>query len=237
MREGRRAGSNPLVQIDRGVPGQSARVEYERRRQADDRRRQERYGRCLGSVVTALIGPRQSTQSWERGSQGEARVGKYLDRAVGEAGLLLHDRAIPGTRSNIDHIAIVASGIWVIDTKQYRGRVQGRNGGGWFGTKPALCINGQNRTSLIPGVRRQAARVRQVVGDGVPTRPALCFADGAWGPLTQSFSIDGVTVTWPRHLALSLLDPGPLDDMAVEGLAQRIVATFPPYGGSGSSPG
>jgi hypothetical protein len=49
---------------------------------------------------------------------------------VGHVGLVLHDRAIPGTRSNIDHIAVVPSGVWVIDTKQYRGRVQRRDRGG-----------------------------------------------------------------------------------------------------------
>jgi hypothetical protein len=48
-------------------------------------------------------------------------VGLSLSRAVGRVGLVLHDRSVPGTRSNIDHLAVVPSGVWVIDTKHYAG--------------------------------------------------------------------------------------------------------------------
>ena len=36
---------------------------------------------------------------------------------------VLHDRRIPGSKANIDHIAITAAGIWVIDAKRYKGDV------------------------------------------------------------------------------------------------------------------
>jgi hypothetical protein len=51
-------------------------------------------------------------------------VGRLLSAAVGDAGVVLHDRAVPRGRANIDHIAVVPSGVWVIDTKRYRGRVR-----------------------------------------------------------------------------------------------------------------
>jgi hypothetical protein len=36
--------------------------------------------------------------------------------------VLLHDRRIPGTRANIDHLAVTPTGVYVIDTKKYQGR-------------------------------------------------------------------------------------------------------------------
>jgi hypothetical protein len=37
---------------------------------------------------------------------------------------VLHDRRIPGSRANIDHIAIAATGVWVIDSKRYKRKLQ-----------------------------------------------------------------------------------------------------------------
>ena len=36
---------------------------------------------------------------------------------------MLHDRRIPGTRANIDHIAVASSAVWVIDAKRYNGKL------------------------------------------------------------------------------------------------------------------
>jgi hypothetical protein len=41
--------------------------------------------------------------------------------------VVLHDRRIPGRRSNIDHLVIARSGVWVVDTKRYRGKVERRS--------------------------------------------------------------------------------------------------------------
>jgi hypothetical protein len=35
---------------------------------------------------------------------------------------VLHDRRIPGTQANIDHIAITSTGIYVIDAKRHVGK-------------------------------------------------------------------------------------------------------------------
>ncbi len=228
MGQVRRTGSGSPARIDRGVPGASARAEFQRRRRADDQVRQQIFGRALGSVVTFLCGYRQSTSAWDLGGRGEARVGHHLNRAVGPAGVVLHDRAIPGTRANIDHIAVVASGIWVIDTKAYRGRVQRRNVGGWLRSEAALFIDGRDHTDLIPAVRRQAARVGRVAAT-FPMHASLCFADAEWGPLARPFTIDGVTVTWTARLTRTLRGPGPLSDTLIRTLAQRVATAFPPY--------
>ncbi len=57
---------------------------------------------------------------------------------------MLHDRRIPGSRANIDHIAIATSGVWVIDAKRYKGKVQVSRP--LFG-QPKLTIAGATRRS------------------------------------------------------------------------------------------
>jgi hypothetical protein len=218
-----------------GRPGASARDEFERRRQADDAHRREVFGRYLAPVVKMLAGDRPSTLAWDRGGRGEERVGRYLSRSVGLDGVVLHDRAIPGSPANIDHIAVVPSGVWVIDTKQYHGRVEQRDLGGWFVSHPALFVNGHDRSTLIPAVLRQAARVGDVVAADVPLHVALCFADAEWGLLGRPFIIDGVSVTWADRLGRALAERGPLPVDTIRRVAARLSAAFPPYALPGTS--
>jgi hypothetical protein len=37
---------------------------------------------------------------------------------------VLHDLVVPGNRANLDHVVIGPGGVFVIDSKQYRGRLQ-----------------------------------------------------------------------------------------------------------------
>jgi Nuclease-related domain len=220
--------------VDLGQPGGSARREYERRLHNDDKRRRRIFGRHLASVIKVVAGERPTTSAWDRGGQGEARVGRYLTEAVGHTGYVLHDRRIPRTQGNIDHIAVVPSGVWVIDTKQYRGRVQQHDLGGWFTSRPALFVNGRNQTKLIPGAQSQVNRVQTAVGD-IEVHGCLCFNDAEWGLLAKPFLIDGITVTWPRRLAGSLIRPGPLGPRELNDLAARLSRAFPSYAPGGTS--
>jgi hypothetical protein len=221
--------------IDRGQPGASARAEFLRRQQADDARRRQTYGRYLAPVVKAFSGERHTTRMWDVGGLGEERIGGYLDRVVGDNGLVLHDRSVRRSRANIDHIAIVPSGIWVIDTKDYKGQVQQRDLGGWFVSRPALYVDGHNRTSLIPGVLKQATAVKQAAGGGVPVHAVICFADADWGLLGRPFTIDDVEITWAKRLAGQLGAEGHLRGDEVRQLAEKLADTFPVYAPSGTS--
>jgi hypothetical protein len=221
--------------IDPGRPGASARAEFERRRRRDTQRRRQRFGRLLAPLVRALAGELPSTAAWDRGGRGEERVGLFLSRAVGRRGAVLHDRTIAGTRANIDHIAIVASGVWVIDTKQYRGRIARHRSRGWFGGRPALFVNGHDRSHLVTAARRQAALVQHVVGPHVAVHPVLCFADAEWGRPGQPFTLDGVLVTRPRCLRRSLGRAGPYAGPVIGELASRVGHAFPIYAPSGTS--
>jgi hypothetical protein len=108
--------------LDRGKAGASAVHSYERLRIRREQRARDRFGRLSG-VYLALTDDPQSTVAWAQGGRGEQLLGGYLEKIHDErVVVVLHDRRIPGTRANIDHIAITRSGaVWAIDAKNYAG--------------------------------------------------------------------------------------------------------------------
>ncbi len=212
----------------RGRAGASARAEHERRRASDEARRRAVFGR-FAPVVRLLAGPTPSTEAWGRGAEGEERVGRWLDGAVSGHGLVLHDRAIPRRRANLDHLVVVPAGVWVVDTKHYRGRLERREPAGWFVGRPRLVVAGRDKSALVAAARRQQAMVAEALGAGTPVRAALCFTGIEHRLWARPFLLDGVLVTWPRALARTLAAPGPLGPAERGALADRLARVFPPY--------
>lgn len=191
---------------DKGRAGASARREYERRAAWDERRIREKWG-PFGSLAVALSDERQRTRSWNTGAAGEERVGEWLDRVACEEVRVLHDRRIPGTRANIDHLVVTADAVWVIDTKRYKGRPSLRVGGGLFRRRvEKLIVNGRDKTPLVDSVLRQVAVVENVV-PGVPVLGVLCFVDADWPLFGGAFAVRSVDVTWPRDLTARITRP------------------------------
>src|SRR5947209_15616654 len=106
----------PGGEIDTGVPGASAAAEGERRRnrKVDDVRR--KYGDHAAQVAEVLAA-RDEAATWGKGSKGESWLADYIDKEVGDAVIALHDRLIPGTPANIDHLFVTPKGVWVVDAK------------------------------------------------------------------------------------------------------------------------
>jgi Nuclease-related domain len=202
---------------DQGVPGRSAQREYERRR---DRRQLERQSRSR--ILTALLGLSASEKrrlagdrQWANGARGEELLAESLAKRCPNLALL-HDRRMPTGRGNIDHIAIAATGVYVIDTKRYRGRIEVAKP--LFGA-PKLRIAGRDRTKLVDGLSRQVAVVEdaiQPLAPAVPVHGCLCFVMPAGLladiglPLLRTLKINGHRLYHPRRLALRLNRPGPL---------------------------
>lgn len=215
--------------LDAGRPGASARAEFERRVRADAARRKKRYGRIVGPIAGLLVGVRPPTARWRIGGEAEERVGRYLSTSVGGRGIVLHDRAITGRQSNIDHLVVVSTGVWVIDTKRYRGRVRrGRSRGRWS-RRRTLVVNGHERSELLSSARRQRAVVQAVVGCGVPVRAVLCFTGAEWGSGASTFTVGGVLVTHPARLARVLRARGSVGPADRRAVAARLAHAFPPF--------
>lgn len=157
----------------------------------------------------------QATTAWRVGAEGERRAAEFLAEAQGVE--VLHDRRIPGSKANIDHIAIGPSGVFVIDAKKYTGAVEVRDVGSLFRTDERLYVNGRDRTKLVDGVLWQGEVVRTALSDDFPdvdVRGVLCFIGCEWGLIMRCKRIKGVTALWPKALPGHVAAAGTLGDRA-----------------------
>jgi hypothetical protein len=216
--------------IDVGVAGVSARKEYERRQAKRERQLEEKWGTGrLGRIAKALSDDPQSTRAWKDGAVGEERVVAVLHDRLGDSAVLLHDRKVPGTLGNIDHIAVASSGVWIIDAKRYKGKDEKRDKGGWFSSDIRLYVGGRDRTNLIAAMGWQHDAVfAALTGEDVPTHRALTFVGADW-PLffAKPLRLGDVWVSWPTALADLVAKPGPLEPRDMERTARLLAATLP----------
>lgn len=210
--------------------GSSARREYERRKAKDEQALRDKWGR-LGGVAVALSDERTTTRNWATGAVGEERLAARLDAASSPVLALLHDRRIPSSRANIDHIAITPSGVWVIDAKRYKGRPRLEIEGGILRPRvEKLMVGRRDCTKIVDGVLKQMDVVRPILQDlvgDIPVTGALCFVDADWPLIGGSFTTRGVHVLAPRRLIKQLNSEAPavLDVAAVRAaLAARLPA-------------
>jgi Nuclease-related domain len=76
--------------------------------------------------------------AWRRGAAGERRTARLLAPLERQGWAVLHDLAVPGSRANLDHLVIGPGGVFVIDSKQYGGRLQlDASGKLWHGRYPS----------------------------------------------------------------------------------------------------
>lgn len=208
-----------------GAAGSSARREYERRKAKDEERLRQRWGK-LGGIAAALSDEKQSTKAWATGAVGEERLGVRLDSMTSELLAVLHDRRIPGSKANIDHIAITTAGIWVIDAKRYKGRPELRIEGGILRPKVEKVLVGRRDcTKLVDGVLKQVDLVREVISD-LPVTGALCFVEADWPLIGGAFMTRKVHALWPRRLVKLLNEANGTVDVAA--VRETLAAHFKP---------
>jgi hypothetical protein len=217
--------------LDLGTAGAGARREAERRRSRREQRTREAHP-YIGGLLFKLQGVPQSESAWETGATGEEELGAQLARTCPEV-LVLHDRRMPGRRANIDHIAVAPSGIFVIDSKRYKGKIEVRQP--FFGDA-VLYINGHKNTRLVKGISRQVEVVRErlaIIGQDVPVQGCFCFlnpegqAGGSGLPLLRTLSINDFPLYRPRRLSKRLNKSGPIDDEQIAVLAEALVELLP----------
>lgn len=155
----------------------------------------------IGGVIAALkmaveLAPRQSTTAWRTGADGEAAVAAVLDGLDGWRAL--HDRRVPGKRSNIDHLAVGPAGVFTVDAKRYKGKLTVQRG--------VVRVAGRDITKLLDQARSQAA-VATVALDGslaaAHVQPVLCFV-GTELPRTHTV-VGGVHLVTRKGLSRLLV--------------------------------
>ncbi len=217
----------PPPPIETGTAGISARKEYERRTARAERQIEAKWGTGrIGRIAKLLAEEPQTTTAHAKGADGEERLGRQLTASLGDVAVVLHDRRVPLVRGNIDHLVVAPSGIWIVDAKNYAGKVEKRDLGGWRRADLRLFVGNRDRTALVEGLGWQVAAVGAVVdriGFGhVPIRPALCFTDAEWGLFSKPIHMDGAMVAWAKALVAAIRAPGPLEPTTIDLLAREL---------------
>jgi nuclease-like protein len=220
----------PRTEVDPGSAGASAHREYERRRAAREVRVKARLGNLLGGVALAIAGEQQTTTAWERGSVGERKLGEILTGIDGIA--VLHDRRVPGTRGNLDHIVVAPAGVFVVDAKHYAGLIRIRDRGSIFNRDERLYVGSRDCSRLAENMAWQVDAVRDVVnsipdGGSIPVQAVLCFVDGEWPLIGPPDSYKGVRLHGPRSIKRLLAEPGPLDAVRIRTINRTLSIAFP----------
>jgi hypothetical protein len=136
--------------------------------------------------------PSPDAVAWRRGAAGERRTARLLGQLERHGWAVLHDLALPGSRANLDHLVIGPGGVFVIDSKQYRGRLRlDPSGRLWHGRYPLAPI--------LRAVSFEADQAAQVLTDpDVVVVPIMAIhgAQVPWGKVV----VEGVPVVSARRL-------------------------------------
>jgi hypothetical protein len=163
----------------------------------------------------------QPTRAWRDGARGERATARRLRRLEHHGYTVLHDLQVPGSHANLDHLAIGPAGVFVIDSKYYRGALQlGSDGMLWYGGYP---LAQQLATAVWASVR--VTEALQVPPE-VPVVPLLVIhrAPIPWGGLT----VAGVQVIPPSALGEVLGREAILPAAQVELIAGQATAQLHP---------
>lgn len=225
------SGADDVEPIDAGVAGASAQREYERRKTAREARVKGRLGNTVGGVALAIAGDPQSTTAWRQGSIGEQKLAEALKVVIDLQAL--HDRRVPGTQGNIDHILVSPAGVFVVDAKRYEGLIRIRDRGGLFNRNERLYVGSRDCSHLAENMSWQVQAVKQVVALAdsdlakVPVVPVLCFVDGEWPLLFPPESYKGVRLEGTRSIKKLIGGAPRLDSGQVNRLTRILATAFP----------
>jgi hypothetical protein len=166
--------------------------------------------------------PTADTMAWRRGADGEQRTARLLAPLERQGYQVFHDLAIPGSAVNLDHLVVGPTGVFVIDSKRYRGHLHYSAGRLWHGRRPL------DRT--LDTLWWEATRAAETLGFGPDLHiyPVLCV-HVARLPWLRELLVDGIPV-----LAAGALRPAlqttrqALSPEQVELVAAHVHASFQP---------
>jgi hypothetical protein len=127
-------------------------------------------GALLGAANALFVTPNDVT-AWATGADGEARTARFLEPLRAEGFRLLHDRRIPGSRANIDHIVIGPPGVYVVETKSFGGQLKVRGN--------EVYVAGRRNRAMLEEAKREALAVQVALAPeletlGISVVPVIC---------------------------------------------------------------
>ena len=223
--------SGTAIAPDTGLAGASAQREFDRRRAKREARIRSAHPK-LGGLILSLTNEPQSTRAFKIGGAGETKLGRHFDRlaTAGEI-VALHDRKIIKPRGQIDHVVIGPAAVYVVDAKNYTGRVHVRSAGPFGLGERQLYVGQRDCSRLADAMAKQTTAVREALAglpeaEGVRITPVLSFVDADWSLLFPPDAFRGVRVEGESVVKL-VRAPGELDAKRRMLLGHRLAARLP----------
>jgi hypothetical protein len=112
--------------------------------------------------------PSSATVAWRHGAEGERRTARLLAPLERRGYQVFHDLAVPGSAANVDHVVVGPTGVFVIDSKRYRGHLHYSAGHLWHG--------GRTLDRTLETLWWEASQVAETLGFGpdLHVYPVLC---------------------------------------------------------------
>jgi Nuclease-related domain len=173
-------------------------------------------------LAAAVVGRRlrfqvsQDARNWQRGARGERRTARQFRPLLQHGWVVFHDLAVPRSGANADHLAIGPGGMFLVDSKNWRGRLLlSPDGTLWHGSYPV--------TVTLATIGFEAAAIAAALG--VPSRiiQPMMVLHGSTIPWGEQY-LGGVAVLPARRLAATLLAlPPRFSDQQVAQLTYRTI--------------
>jgi hypothetical protein len=165
----------------------------------------------------------QDARAWRFGARGERRTARILARLERDGFVAFHDLVLRGSPANVDHLVIGPTGVFVIDSKLYRGAVRvGMDGRLWYG--------GRSLDRVLGTLWWEAQQVAEALAAGPEIRvyPVLCMHEARL-PWLEELTVDGVPVIAGSALYMALRSVRqPLTPAQVAWLCGQVPAGFHP---------
>jgi hypothetical protein len=209
-----------------------ARVSDPRREQLE-RRSEARRKKVLreypdtGSFLLAMSDEPTAESAFDHGAPWQRWVAELVREEFPKGIFLFHRRRGPGRHDDIDIVAVLPSGVWVIDILRYEGaRVAVLREGQGKARREYLSIDDTDATAALDDLADQAAAVTTALTNAgweqVAVRRVLCLIDAEPGWRTHR-TVGSAYVTKARPM-LRLLASGPavLDDNDIASLGLSL---------------
>ncbi len=169
---------------------------------------------------------------WVRRSGRDRRSDARLEIDRDEGIVILNDRRVPGTRSQIKLIAVAPAGVFVIDAKDVKGLVHTKRPGPISALGPdELHVGRRNCTQMLGAVAQQVEAVRQALNtkpwaSDVPVHAILCLTRARWG-FASPLELGDVWIGWPRLVSPRVRRPALMDSPMVNEVSLVLADRLP----------
>jgi hypothetical protein len=215
-----------------GEAGGEARRKFEHYSKQNRERNQRR--NLLQKVLAKMLGvdseDNRRVEIWHKGAVGEIAVGQFLDEiALKHNYFVLHDRAIPGSVANIDHILVTPFGVFVIDAKNYQGLIKVVNPPLFdISSSSILYVGNRKQTALINKMNKQINVVSEklnAIESKIPVYGVLAFYGAEWPIFFKPTEIGGILING-KGIEAAILSKRTDISIAVGPIAKLLAESF-----------